>query len=405
MFRLPALVIVTPLLLLLIVPAWTAAERDPPGLDVRIVSPAPEEVVEGTVSIQVEVIPQPGVEILKVDFYVDGKRIGWRDEPPYTLEWDAGRSLRKREIRVVAYGNDGITYPASIRTTGIRVDYRAEVSVVNVFATVRDFGGTYAGNLKADSFLLFEDGVQQSITHFVFENLPLSIAFVLDASLTMQGERIDTARVAAERFARSLDFSRDRALVVTFAGKPQLAMPLVDDQSAILTAIQGAVPQPGGTALYDAVTMAVEVLRPIEGRKAVILLTDGRDESGDGFHPGSIHTFEEALQAAHHASVILYTIGLGKGIREQMDFYGVRSVGTILTRFAEETGGRVFFANRPRQLRRGYETVATALRHQYNLGYSSTNNRHDGTWRQIQVRSTLEGYQVNARNGYYAPED
>jgi len=386
--------------------AFARSETAPAGrLEVRWVSPTPSEVLEGLTSLEVEVIPHGPLGTFKVDFYVDGKRIGWRDDPPYRLDWDAGKSLRSRKIRAVAYGSDGNTYEASVTTQEIRVDYRTEVSVVNVFATVRDYTGSYAGNLTVDQFRLFEDGVEQRLTHFAYENLPLHVAFVLDVSLTMSGDRLATAREAAERFARSLDFSRDRAMVITFAGKPREVMPLSNSREAILTAIRSAKEEPGGTALYDGLVLAVEALRLIDGRKAAILLTDGRDESGDGFRAGSFHTFEEALQQAHQSNVIVYTIGLGKNIASQMDFHGVRTVGALLTSFAEETGGNAFFATRPRQLRRAYETVAAALRHQYNIGYSSTNSRHDGTWREIRLLSTLEDSVVTARKGYYAPSE
>jgi Ca-activated chloride channel family protein len=398
------------ILVLALVAACSAAlaqsdSRPEARLEVRWVSPGPSDVLEGISALEVTVIPHGPLGTFKVDFYVDGKRIGWRDDPPYRLEWDAGKSLRSRDVRAVAYGSDGNTYEASVTTQEIRVDYRAEVSVVNVFATVRDYAGSYAGDLTVDQFRLFEDGAEQRLTHFAYENLPLHVAFVLDVSLTMRGDRLATAREAAERFAQSLDFSRDQAMVVTFAGKPRDVMPLTDSREAILTAIRSAKEEPGGTALYDGLVLAVEALRHIDGRKAAILLTDGRDESGDGFRPGSFHTFEEALQLAHQSDVIVYTIGLGKDIATQKDFHGVRTVGALLTRFAEETGGNTFFATRPRQLRRAYETVAAALRHQYNIGYSSTNSQRDGTWREIRLLCTLEDSQVTARKGYYAPTE
>ena len=391
------------LLLALATAALPALAVSQASLEIRLASPNGDDVVEGMTPIDVEVIRRGSITVLKVDFFIDGKRIGWRDDPPYRLEWDAGTSLTAREIRVVAYGSDGNTYEAKVRTREIRVDYRTEVSVVNVFATVRDFAGAYASKLQPEDFRLFEDGVEQDLTHFSYENLPLHIAFVLDVSLSMQGDRIDTARAAAERFARSLDFRRDQAMVVNFDGKPREIMPLTHSSEAVLAALGAPGEGKAGTALYDALLLAVEALRPIDGRKSIILLTDGRDESGDGFRPGSLHTFEEALVEAHHSNVIVYTIGLGKGIADQMDFHGVRSVGSLLSRFAEETGGRVFFATRPRQLRRAYDTVAAALRHQYNIGYTSTNARHDATWREIRLLCTLEGYEVNARKGYYAP--
>jgi Ca-activated chloride channel family protein len=377
--------------------------QTPPSLAVDLASPTSEDVLEGPTVLEATITLHGEIQILKVDFYVDGKRVGWADDPPYRYEWDAGNSLKGRQIRAVAYATDGQTYEAILRTKEIRIDYRERVSVVNVFATVRDFGGEYMANLEPEDFQLLEDDAPQKISHFAYENLPLSVVFVLDVSLTMQGERIITARDAAERFAKTLDFSRDRAAVVRFAGDPELAAGMTDDDSAVLGAIRSAEPQSGGTALYDGIMLAVETLRGVEGRKAAIILSDGRDESGDGFRPGSVYTFEEALEAAHQNDVILYTIGVGKDIAEQKDFFGVRTVGEILNRFAGDTGGRAYFANRVGKLRRAYENVATALRHQYSLGYSSSNTRQDGGWRKIRVVVDREGYEVDARKGYYAP--
>jgi Ca-activated chloride channel family protein len=380
----------------------TAQEGAAP-LAVRLVSPLADDVLDGVATIEAAVDRRGDVGVMKVDFYVDGERVGWRDEPPYRIEWDAGDSLRARQIRAVAYGTDGRTYEGVVRTRELRVDYRERVSVVNVFATVRDFGGDYAGNLEAGDFRISEDGVPQAISHFAYEDLPLHVVITLDVSLTMRGERIATAREAAERFANSLHFGRDRAAVVTFAGKPDLAVPLTAESGPVLAAIQASKETPGGTALYDAIVLAVETLRGIEGRKAVIVLSDGRDESGDGFRPGSLHSYEEALEVALKSEAIFYPIGVGREIEGQKDFYGVRTVGAILRAFADQTGGQTYFATRVGQLRRAYENVAEALRHQYNLGYTPSNLQRDGTWREIRVVVDREGYEVNARKGYYAP--
>ena len=395
--HLPILILVTGIAL------GTLGAQTPARLAVDFASPRSEEVLEGLTVLEATITPHGEILILKVDFYVDGKRVGWADDPPYRYEWDAGDSLMGRQIRAVAYGNDGQTYEAVLRTREIRIDYRERVSLVNVFATVRDFGGAYMANLETKDFQLFEDDTPQRITHFAYENLPLHVVFVLDVSLTMRGERIITAREAAERFAKTLDFTKDKAGVVRFAGDPELATELTDDDRTVLGAIRSAEPRGGGTALYDSIILAVETLRGVDGRKAAIILSDGRDESGDGFRPGSVHTFEEALQAAHQSDVILYTIGVGKDIAEQKDFFGVRTVGEILNRFAGETGGRAYFAHRVGKLRRAYENVATALRHQYSLGYTSSNAELDGGWRSIRVLVDREGYEVDARKGYYAP--
>jgi len=398
--------------LALVVPAAAAPPKplppggvSPPSLTIRLASPTAEDILENTVTLEAVVEPQGEIGVLKVDFYVDGKRVGWRDDPPYRTEWDAGSSLKARQIRAVAYGSDGKTYEAKVTTKEIRVDYRATVELVNVFATVRDFAGDYAANLAVNEFELVEDGVEQTISNFLYEDLPLQLVFLMDASKSMEGERIATAREAADRFARTLNYGRDRGMLMSFAGDLKTHIELTADKTALLAAIAGLEVRPGGTALYDGVVAAIDALRPQEGRKAILLLSDGRDESGDGFRPGSTHTFEEALQAAQRADIILYTIGTGKGIAEQKDFHGIRTVGEVLTRFADETGGRAFFAERVNQLRRAYENVAQALRHQYSLGYVSTNPKRDGAWRSIRLICRREGYTTNARKGYYAPKD
>jgi Ca-activated chloride channel family protein len=376
-----------------------------PRLEVRFASPAADDVLDGEATVEVAVIPHGDISVLKVDFYADEVRIGWRDDPPYRMVWDAGSSLRARHLRAVAYGSDGNTYEAKVTTKELKADFRTSVEVVNVFATVRDFGGDYVGNLRPSDFAIYEDGAEQRVTNFVYEALPLHIVFLIDASTSMEGERLATAREAAERFLRTLDPSRDRAMLITFAGDVRVDAAMTSDMDALAMAARSLQSRPGGTALYDAVCAAVDALRPIEGRKAILLLSDGRDESDDGFRPGSARSFEDSLQQAQQADVILYTIGVGKKIEDEKDFYGVHTVGEILTRYAGETGGRAFFAVRVGQLRRAYETVADALRHQYSLGYVSTNPRRDGSWRSIRVVCRREGYSVSARKGYYAPRD
>ena len=386
-------------------PAANGPPPGAPGLYLRFASPTAEDILEGQITIEVAVEPIGDIGVLKVDFYVDGKRVGWADDPPYRVVWDAGSSLRARQVRAVAYGSDGKTYEVKVTTKEIRVDYRARVELVNVFATVRDFAGDYAGNLDAGEFQILEDGVGQNITNFLYEDLPLDLVFLMDASKSMEGERIATAREAADRFARTLNYGRDRAMLISFAGDLQTHTPLTSDRTALLGAIGSLTVRTGGTLLYDGGMAAIDALRPVEGRKAILLLSDGRDESGDGFRPGSSRTFEEALEAAQKADVILYTIGIGKEIADQKDFHGIRTVGEVLSRFADETGGRPFFAQRVNQLRRAYETVAQALRHQYSLGYVSTNTKRDGAWRNIRLICRREGYTTYARKGYYGPKD
>ncbi|HZU23396.1 MAG TPA: VWA domain-containing protein, partial [Terriglobales bacterium] len=161
---------------------------------------------------------------------------------------------------------------------------------------------------------------------------------------------------------------------------------------------QGPVPQsstPRGTLLYDAVYLASnEKLANEVGRKAMIILTDGQDQ-------GSRETISDAIEAAHKSDAMCYVLliadrnfyGFGMG------YHGDRE----MRKLAEETGGRVIdVGNNEKKLKEAFDQISNELRTQYNIGYSSTNPRRDGSFRRIQIKPVNGDYKVQARAGYYA---
>ena len=155
---------------------------------------------------------------------------------------------------------------------------------------------------------------------------------------------------------------------------------------------QGPVPigNPKGTLLYDAVYLAAhDKLRSEVGRKALVLLTDGEDQ-------GSQLKLQDALEAAQKSDAIVYVLLISDS--------GV-AAGTgagLMKKLCEETGGRVIHVGNNRdKLEKAFDQVSTELRSQYSIGYTPTNNKHDGTFRKVEIK-TKEGYKVQARKGYYA---
>ena len=279
-----------------------------------------------------------------------------------------------------------------------RVDFEERVSLVNVYATVRDKRGEFVRDLAPGDFEIFEDGVAQSITHFAVEDLPLNVVLLVDTSGSMSSKKLDTAQKAAKRFLRTLEFPRDRAMVVAITDRPEIVQGWSSDIE-LLSGVIGGLEASGTTALYDSILVGVDELRGLDGRRVIILLSDGLDR------PGSTVTFDYALEQAKRASVMIYSIGLGRFLWAAYDMMGERSAQQLLTRLAEETGGAPFFATRAGQLKRAYIQVAEELEHQYGLGYVSTNLARDGAWRKI--RLSVDGGRGTAyhRPGYYAPED
>jgi len=155
--------------------------------------------------------------------------------------------------------------------------------------------------------------------------------------------------------------------------------------------------QTGGTHLYDAVFLASdEVLKREAGRKAIILITDGQDQ-------GSRMSRDEAIEAAQRTDVIVY--GILFVDREFYGYGGGYAGDSTLKKMAEETGGRMFRAVNDRELDTAFGQISEELRSQYSIGYSPSNAARDASYRRIDLRVRGRGLRVQARRGYYAPND
>jgi VWFA-related protein len=155
---------------------------------------------------------------------------------------------------------------------------------------------------------------------------------------------------------------------------------------------QGPVPisRPKGTLLYDGVYLAGnEILSRQVGRKAMVILTDGVDQ-------GSRLRLKDAIEAAQKADSICYVLLISD------PHYG--SDAHDMGQLAEQTGGRLITVNNPDKLGKAFREISDELRSQYSIGYTPTNEKHDGSFRRIELKSK-NGYKVQARRGYYAPLD
>ncbi len=370
---------------------------------VRFLSPANLAAALGMVRVEVAVDPPSGASVTRVSFIVDGKPLATLESPPWRTEWDAGDGSAAHRLEAVAYFSDGSDARGAVRVSPFRADFVENVDLVNIYAVVRDSHRDYVQGLGQDDFRVFENGRPQAVDRFRTERRPLRVALVLDTSLSMKGARLEAAQDAALEFLKLLE-REDEVLLVTFDDVVRVAQPLTTNGEAVADAIRRTT-SGGGTALYDAVYRAADQLERFEGRRVLVLLSDGRDESASGLEPGSLHTLPEALDRALRNEVMIFTVGVGHRLDAQMDFEGKQSVETILRMLAEETGGRPIFSSRTAQIRKAFDEVAQDLRHQYSLAYVSDDRRHDGTWREIRVTVTKPGLKVTTRRGYYAPTE
>jgi VWFA-related protein len=377
---------------------------------VRIVSPLASETMLGSTEIVLEAAAPEGARLLKVEIYVDDRLVGTLLEPPWRFTWDAGDTLRARTLRARAYASDGSTATDRILTRALTGVQRAAVTLVEVHCTVRTAQGAYVNDLRPEDFTVLESGRPQEVAVFSSERKPVHLALLFDASASMQQDgRLEIAQEAAAGFVDAME-PGDTAVLLAFSDAPRVVTPATSDKAALLAGL-ASIEAKGGTALYDALVASVELLSPHEGRKAIILLSDGRDESVDGLGPGSFRTFEETLDAVLAGQTAVYAIGTGERLAEDMDVLQRRTLGDILGMLSERSGGRAWFVKKASKLKAAYHAVADELRHQYTLAYyppaeaprgAAATPGHGPGWRPIEVRVKRPRVRITARSGYYA---
>jgi len=270
-----------------------------------------------------------------------------------------------------------------------------DVTRVNLLYTVTDKKGRFVSNLTRDDFEIFENKKRQQILEFTAEtDLPLRLAILVDTSNSIR-ERFHFIQEAATDFiATVMRPGKDKALVVSFDTSPELVADLTDDTVALTKGIRDLRPG-GGTALYDAIFFSCRDKlmkdQPRDKfRRALIVLSDGDDNQ-------SRYTREQALEMAHKADAVIYTISTNITHLET-------SGDKVLKRYAEETGGIAFFPFKAEDLGQSFENIENELRHQYNVFYRPDPLRTDGLYHPVDIHvKERRELNVRARHGYYAP--
>ena len=267
------------------------------------------------------------------------------------------------------------------------------VDLVNVLFTVVDKNGRFITNLQKQDFKVAEDYTQQMISNFSNEtNLPLSIGLVFDTSASILGKLKFEQEAAGEFFYTTLRRGTDRAFVVTFDNRVGLAQDFTDNSEVLMRSLD-KVHSAGTTALFDAVYESIDnKLVGLEGRKVIIVISDGDDNSSD-------RTLDETIEKAQKSDTVVYAVGTNP---TQL-FGSDRDRGNkYLKRLTEETGGRLFLPVKLEDLTQSFLQISEELRSQYTLGYRSSNAKRDGSYRRIKITTTNKLFKVRSRDGYYA---
>jgi len=273
--------------------------------------------------------------------------------------------------------------------------YRVNVRLVNVFTTVTDSRGAPVADLTKDDFQLFEDGVPQAIKVFEKESaIPLSIALAIDTSpSTMRDFKLETT--SARRFVHSILRAEDRLSVFEVTENIDQITRYTADLKTIEHGIDSLRTGPG-TSIYDAIFLCSESLLDREGRKVLVLITDGGDTTSKADYNG-------ALRRAQQAEAIVYSI-----IVVPVEADAGRNLGGehALIQISKDTGGKYYYAEGQQQLDEAFRKISDELRTQYLLAFYPSRKVSESPFRKIKVelnKKDPEGqaYQVRHRAGYY----
>lgn len=354
----------------------------------RITSPLGRTGLVTTVHIVAQISLLPGAVLSPVQFYVDGKLVGSVDDgPPYAVTWTDNNPFEKRQIQVQATASNGAVLADSIELPPYEVAERAQVTGVLLETSVYDRTGRFASVFDPSAFTVLENGVQQTIDLITQEKVPTDLVLLVDNSTSMS-RRMDFVRSATERIASHLR-SSDRVIVAPFTLHIGTITGPTNDTPTVTQAI-GAMHAGGGTALLDSLLEATRLLQNSEGRKGIVLITDGYDENSKA-------TINEVVQAVEESQITVYSVAIG-GVA------GISLRGEdLLRKLADVSGGRVFLPPRDSEVVKAAEQVATDARNRYLITYTPSNQRVDGSWRGVSV-AVPEGFKARTRAGYFAPK-
>jgi VWFA-related protein len=256
--------------------------------------------------------------------------------------------------------------------------------------TVTDVDGGYL-DVSAGDLEVVEDGVAQQIETFHEASQPISIVLALDASGSMR-HRESEVIASARAFTAALR-PEDKVAVALFSDDVVFVHDLSTDRATTAEAVDGYKTS-GGTALYDAVSGALTRLEQAEGRRVLVVMTDGRDENNAGTAAGSTRTLSEVLEQVQRSGTTVFTIGLGTKVDHQP-----------LERFAAISGGRILLPQDVSQLGAEFLRVVEDLRRRYVVGYTSSHGERNGHWRTVEIRlKSSPELVVRSTGGYSAPD-
>jgi VWFA-related protein len=344
------------------------------------------DAAAGVVRVKVVVQSISGGQAKSLDLFLDSKKIASWTTPPYEAtipmsQWASGTVLRATAITQDGQEANDLRMLKGPQTTveSVRVD------VVQLHVSALDKEGRFVKGLTQADFKIKEDGKPEEMTGFeVAENLPLTVGLVVDGSGSME-KSLPLVHEASAALFRNLIRPKDQGFVVEFRDRAKFLQELTSDSGSLQRAANDTRAE-GATALYDAVVLGLYQFRTLQGRKALVVVTDGDDNR-------SHVDYETLLRYARSAGSPIYFIALGIPIT---DFRSRK----VTKQIAEESGGQVFHIGNPEKIVEVTRRIEEELRSQYILAFRSDSSKPPGEYRAVEVAVAKAGITARTIRGY-----
>jgi len=269
--------------------------------------------------------------------------------------------------------------------------FHSGIDVTGITVSVRDADGHLVTMLTRDDFAIFEDGVQQPLTQFTSERVPVSLGVLLDISDSMFGRPIADARSAVDRFLFDQLDHDDEFFILAFNHRSHVLTPWTQTPTVVRDALDSLKPT-GGTAVYDAVLAGMPLIaKRNRERGALLIVSDGADTA-------STATLKDVRFALRRSQAFVYAIAINSPDRRVIN--GAVNP-TTLREITDESGGRTEVVTSYADIAAASARIADELNHQYVMGFTPMHGA-DGKYHTIRVRTTNPAYKVHARTGYVA---
>lgn len=365
---------------------------------VHLTSPREGAAAIGEVDLVAEVVARRPVR--DVVFFVDGRPVGLLTAAPYRLRVDLGEENLPHRIEVVATDVAAAEARDTVTTRAIELGAEFEVNLRQLYVTVSR-NGQQVSDLDRDDFTVLDEGRPQRLVTFARGDVPFTAALLIDSSESMVGGKLEAARAGALAFLAGMR-PLDQASVATFSDQVRSVSPFMSNRGVLGGVLLGSDGR-GGTAVHDTLYSALKSLEARQGRRVVVLLSDGVDSH-------SVLDGADVLAHARRGQAMVYWIRLaGRGDdaveqdrlasawRTPRDY---RRNLDALRELVALSGGREVPARSPEEIRDVFGEILRELRGQYALGYYPSHRRRDGSWHELEVRVQLRGAEVRTHEGY-----